>query len=115
MSTTLAYKQGWLCMAETANDYERPIMRTLYYPIYPCTPTEAETWPIGSNVKAFQSMLYVYDGNGRESRLELKDGSATRPMCNEETPIPAPRAKLTRWTSGRWEKYTQAKGWQVAY
>lgn len=113
MRGTLEERNGMLYVCSQANDFENPIKRKLFYPIG----VKAREFPagIGEQVKSTGKGIYILADRcvpGLEWRLV--NGDQTMPEITEEEPIEKPRAKTTRYVRGRWEKFTQARGWEVA-
>lgn len=118
MRATIQWKDGWLCVAHESEDYNHPILRTLFYPILECSEKGAE-YCYGPLPR-----LAYYRGDGHYcscgTTFLLTEGGRTKPIACEEKAIPCPRVRKdvqVKWEfycgASRWMKLTR-KGWQIA-
>lgn len=100
---TIEERNGFLFVAESVNDYDKPLVRTLFYPTGVCAVLyshfigkRCEYNGIGSG----SYRLYDYDAS-----IALDNGGDTKPdpRYTEEVPYNKPRGKWT-YERGAWRK-----------
>lgn len=131
MAAVLAERCGLLYVKETTTDFFFPRTITHWWP------TAVQWWQfrqlfadeeraramIGkplSPLDARPTTVYHLDlGLGGGLRLALRDGGRTTPDYTDLAPVEEPKQRggkklPVRWKNGRWEKYTQTRGWVPA-
>jgi hypothetical protein len=117
---TVDWRDGWLCVHDTDDDFSTPTRTHTWWPVRQVPRSDAE--PIIGR-EAFEGRPGSYSARtapypaGYWVELPLLAGGQTRPLATATEPIPQPRVRKgieTRYRTGRWEKYLKASGWVTA-
>lgn len=119
-SSTVDWKDGWLCVKHRDTDFAHPEEYFLWWPVRQVPKADAEHL-IGREA-ADQGTGYYCVRTADYPRgylvdLPLLNGGQTRPIANETVPLPCPKVRKgteVRYHNGRWEKYLKTKGWIAA-
>ena len=112
---TLRERDRWLYIVHEMPMYDEPILVRSWYPIkFRIAPSDMDMWQssIGQELREWNNGMYVGMKDGR--KYQLPEGGQTKAEFTEREPIPRPRGKTLRYQYGRWERYTQARGWEVS-
>ena len=117
--TTLAYRNGHLCIRYQDTRSDIPEITVLYWPILRTIEAEyAEHY--GKTAHDENDGIYsVQAGSGPFSgwiRFRLTEGGQTKPIAQDAVPIPKPKVRKgieVRYRYGRWEKLLKT-GWTTA-
>ena len=110
----LAYRDGWLCAAETHTRSSEPIAETFFWPLAHVRRQEWEG-DLGKELWADKcGHAYSLRIGGFWKTWHLPEGGQTKALVVESAPVPPPKVRKTtklRWYDGRWQKYSQRSGW----
>lgn len=113
---------GWLCVVQVTVSMNEPIKEFTYWPVTKCSPSDLASL---KGTKCLQIHPHVYrakvDGTNAnvpdyDWTICLADGEACKPIKFETEVIPCPKTRKgtkTRWYNGRWQKWTESKGWSA--